>query len=550
MLEHLVRISMEGALLAAVVWVGCRALPQLSSGVRAMLWWCVAAKFIVALVWFSPIGLPVLPADAPRATPVVATTTGLPVVAELPGSMAAGEPAAAAARTVLEIPWTSILLGLWFVGMTVSAVRTFRAWSRIRGVVARSEPGSASVHDAVRELSRRLGLRRSTEVRMSTEVDSPLIVGVRRPVILVPSRSFEHLSVDHQRMALCHELAHLKRGDVWLGSIPGIVERCFFFHPLARLAAREYAFWREAACDESVLATLGASPQSYGRLLLELGILRESTAMVAAGAACSFPTLKRRIIRLGHQASPSLRTRAIAGAALAAAFLAIAPVKAVARSASAASAVAFTVDAASFGQRADTDVAPLATLPVDAELAQPRAASSSPSMAPVPDTGADAEVEERVADDLEFVYLPDNGTTTMSSRTDDIARARHYQRGDEPLLWFRDGGREYVVRDRGVLREVVDLWDPVIEIGGEQGRIGAQQATIGVRQGARDMNQDSALMRELGERMSALGREMEKLRTQMEAAHRRARIGMRTLIDRAKRSGAAEVVWVGASPPA
>ena len=151
-------------------------------------------------------------------------------------------------------------------------------------------------------------------------------------------------------------------------------------------------------------------------------------------------------------------------------------------------------------------------------------------------------VEQRVADDLEFVYLPDNGTTTMSSRTEDVARARHYQRGDEPLFWFRDGGREYVVRDRGVLREVVDLWDPVIEIGGEQGRIGAQQATIGVRQGAREMSRDSALMRELGEQMSALGREMAKLRTQMEAAHRRARIGMRTLIDRAKRSGAAEVV--------
>ena len=539
MLEHLVRISIEGALLAAVVWVGCRALPQLSSSVRAMLWWCVAAKFVVALVWFSPIGLPVLPAEAPRATPVVAATTSLPVVAELPGRMATGEPAAAAARTVPEIPWTTILLGLWFVGMTVSSVRTFRAWSRIRGVVARSEPGSASVHDAVRELSRRLGLRRTTDVRMSTEVESPLIVGVRRPVILVPSRSFEHLSVSHQQMALCHELAHLKRGDVWLGSIPGIVERCFFFHPLARLAAREYAFWREAACDESVLATLGASPQSYGRLLLELGIARESSAIAAAGAACSFPTLKRRIILLGHRASPSLRTRAIAGAALAAAFLAIAPVKAVARSASATSSDALTVDSASFGQRADTDVAPLATLPADVELEQPRA-SSSPSMAPVPDTGDSAEPEQRLENDLEFVYLPDNGTTTMSSRTEDVGRARHYQRGDEPLLWFRDGGHEYVVRDPGVLREVVDLWDPVIRIGGEQGRIGAQQGAIGARQGSGEVTQDSELMRELREKMLGLGREMERLRTQMAAADRRARMGMRTLIDRAKRSGAAE----------
>ena len=112
MLDLLVRASLEGAVLAAGVWLVCRALPRMSPGVRALLWWCVAAKFVVALVWLTPVGVPVLPgtsvealggaasmtAEAPRPMPDAAgavTEHGLPA----PGS---GAP---------EIPWTALVVG-------------------------------------------------------------------------------------------------------------------------------------------------------------------------------------------------------------------------------------------------------------------------------------------------------------------------------------------------------------------------------------------------------------------------------------------------------
>ena len=334
MLSLLVRASLEGAVLAAGVWLVCRALPRMSPGVRALLWWCVAAKFVVALVWLTPVGVPVLPrgsADVPGITAGVTAAA----LAETTG--AATRPAVPAPGSdAPRIPWTAILVGAWALGLGISLLRTLQGWRRTRAVVSRSLPAGAWLHGAVRELASRLAIRRTVDIRVSGEVESPMIVGVRRPVILVPAAGFAALSPDQQRMALCHEVAHLKRGDMWLGCVPAAAERCFFFHPLARLAAREYAFWREAACDEAVLGTLGASPQSYGRMLLALGVSRRTATFSAAGAAWSVQNLKRRITMLDRTSSASLRGRALAAGAVAAALLAIAPIKAVARSAASA----------------------------------------------------------------------------------------------------------------------------------------------------------------------------------------------------------------------
>ena len=542
MLSHLARASLEGALLAAGVWLLCRALPRLSPGARALLWWCVAAKFVVALVWLSPIGVPVLPRAAADA----------PVVAPLPPL---SPPAAAAARPTPppergpgapEIPWTALVAGAWALGLGLSLLRAARSWRRTRAVLSRSLPGGEELHAAVRELSGRLALGRAADVRVSAEVETPLVVGGRRPVILVPAGGFAALPPDQQRMALCHELAHLKRGDVWLGCVPAAAERCFFFHPLARLAAREYAFWREAACDEVVLATLGASPQSYGRMLLALGVSRPRAAFSAAGAAWSFQNLKRRLAMLDRTSPPSLRGRVLAAGAVAAALLSIAPIRAVARS------------AAPDGPSPSRAAAAAPVLPaVVAARVEPPAAPAEPPPAVV-DGGAEAG-ERRPQEELRFVLFREDGHTSMSGASEDVERARRHRRGDERLLWFRSEGREYVVRDPGVLRDVDELWEPVGRIGEEQGRIGAQQGAIGEEQGRIGMRQGEIGARQgvIGARQGLIGarlallatreaagapasdrREIEREREQLEAESRRLAGEMEALGRRMREAGA------------
>jgi hypothetical protein len=412
-------------------------------------------------------------------------------------------------------------------------------------------------------------------------VESPIITGVWRPLILVPDPRFMALSPEQQRMALCHELAHVKRGDLWLGSVPAVAERIFFFHPLVRLAAREYAFWREAACDAAVLAALGTVPQAYGRLLLDLGVAQPPVTLAAAGAAWSFSNLKRRIVMLNQPNRPSMTARIVVAAVLAAALVAIAPLKLVARP-SAAAAV------------------PSVSFPMPGAMPVP--ASAAPDV-------QSAERKPREAPHLTFVFFLDDDQTTMSGSTNDIARARRFRSGGGQLLWFRQDGREYVIRDADVLREVQAIWEPVNQLGEEQGKLGTKQGELGTRQGEigtkqgelgteqgrlgtrqgvlgtrqgtlagreaaglsraeradierehqaidremRDLDQQMRAltdkmrefdkpMRNLGDEMEVLGRQMAVLGGKMDEASREANAAMRALFERAIASGSAQAV--------
>nr|WP_175429234.1 M56 family metallopeptidase [Lysobacter enzymogenes] len=67
---------------------------------------------------------------------------------------------------------------------------------------------------AYRALGASLGLRRLPPLRVSAQIDSPQLVGPPATVLL-PQRQLAELSDDELAMALHHELAHLRRRDLW-----------------------------------------------------------------------------------------------------------------------------------------------------------------------------------------------------------------------------------------------------------------------------------------------------------------------------------------------
>ena len=154
-----------------------------------------------------------------------------------------------------------------------------------------------------------MGLPGAPVVRMSALVETPLVVGVLSPTVIVPVARFRQMNDVERRMALAHECAHIKRADLRVGCVPAFAEAVFFFHPLARLAAREYALWREAACDAAVIDALDIPPAAYGRLLVGLGVSRPGVGLAAAGASWSSSNLKRRLLMLTDTPVRSTRSR-------------------------------------------------------------------------------------------------------------------------------------------------------------------------------------------------------------------------------------------------
>jgi bla regulator protein blaR1 len=566
MTDILLRASIEGTALAVFAWLVTRLIPSLGASARAILWWCVAAKVVVALVWTTPILVPVLPASGNASTQLTAVTVS-------PADPAYEASTPDVADAALSIGWRTLLLLVWAIGVGIAIALAVRQGTRAAWVLDRATPADLYTSTIAREVADRMRLRRVPPLALSDEVESPLVTGLLRPVVLLPATRFAAMSGEQRRMTVCHELAHIRRRDLWFGCVPALAERVFFFHPLVRLAAREYHFWREAACDAMVIDVLAAPPRAYAELLLELGVCRPASQCAAAGAARSFSMLKRRMLMLS---SPShvttTRSRTLTGMVVMLGLAAVVPFQLSARP----------------GERVIH-------------------AGTIPQTAPAP--ADDATFQRRDDDDLRFVYFLRDDHTTMSGSSDDMRRARRLKTPGEPMLWFLHDGKEFVVRDRRTLQQLEKIWEPVGRIGSEQGAIGAKQGAIGAKQGEvgarqgligaeqgvigakqgaigarqanlaaresrarsdrewqeiarerrdldqamRDLDREMAAlnekmreaskpMEELGEQMEDLGAEMEKLGAKMEAASAQARAEMRRLMDRAIADGTAQPV--------
>jgi bla regulator protein blaR1 len=447
----LIRASIDGAVIVGLVWLMCRALPGLSPSTRTFLWWCAAAKFLISLVWIAPVQIPVLPASATSPTAIVTRSTE--TASELTVSATAERSPSTASRTR---SWGSNLFAAWAIGAVIILGIGVTRWWRTARVIRRSIPASTDVEAMVRTLGQRLHLRQLPAVRQSDQIETPLVGGLFRPTVLIPSARFGGLTERQREMALCHELAHVKRADLWMGSLPALAERLFFFHPFVHVAAREYALWREAACDAMVIDALDAAPQEYGRLLLDLGLARRQSGLAAAGASWSFHSLKRRIAMLRTPVTRSFGAVGIAAGVIAVA--AMVPLQLTARAAL-----------------------------VDEAALQSNARASRDQKAP-DDT-----------QQLNYILFYDEHRTTMSGDTRDIERAKRFKRPGEAMLWFRRGGNEYVVRDQALLQQIEALWAPVGEIGDRQGALGEKQGELGTKQG------------ELGARQGDFGAEQGRI---------------------------------------
>jgi len=166
---------------------------------------------------------------------------------------------------------------------------------RLRRMVGRSRPIAPDEAEIVERLAGLLALRRVPTVRVSPEIQTPLVVGIVRPTVLLPAAEIGALVLAEREMAICHELAHVRRRDLVLGWIPALAERLFFFHPLARLAAREYVAEREAACDALVVHAMDVAPRDYGQMLVRLGVGRFGPVFTATGSSPSTSSLRRRL---------------------------------------------------------------------------------------------------------------------------------------------------------------------------------------------------------------------------------------------------------------
>jgi type II secretory pathway component GspD/PulD (secretin) len=144
-------------------------------------------------------------------------------------------------------------------------------------------------------------LPRSLRVRLTDAPQSPAVCGLFRPVILLPRSLAEQLPPAQLRAVLLHELFHLRRGDIWVNCLQGLLQVVYWWHPLLWLANARIRRVREEAVDDAVMLALKADAETYAPTLLEvakLALQRPMAGLGLVGILESRSALRQRIERL------------------------------------------------------------------------------------------------------------------------------------------------------------------------------------------------------------------------------------------------------------
>jgi beta-lactamase regulating signal transducer with metallopeptidase domain len=247
--------------------------------IRFWLWFAASLKFLMpftALVFLGERLARLMPAPLPPSLRVLA-----PVAEKFSAPAQALAPAHGAG---FVLP----LLLIWLAGFCTILGLALTRWLRLRALVRQAQA---------------LPLAAPVEVRASQSHLEPGLVGIFRPVVLLPQDLLAGLTSAERDGILAHEFVHLHHRDNLTAALHMLVEALFWFWPPVWLIGARLIAERERACDEGVIAA-GHDPETYaGGILKVCRFCIRSPLACAAGASGADLSSRVRQIMSGEQAA-------------------------------------------------------------------------------------------------------------------------------------------------------------------------------------------------------------------------------------------------------
>ncbi|MBA2114621.1 M56 family metallopeptidase [Bremerella alba] len=150
----------------------------------------------------------------------------------------------------LMLFWTT---GVIVLGLRICISYLGTVWLRRVGL------GSIDSDLLVRyaNLATRLNLLHLPPVAFSHRISQALTVGLLRPMVLLPAAWMTEISPEVLEAVLSHELAHIRRQDLWINFLQRVAETIFFYHPVVWWISTEIRREREVCCDDLAIEALG-----------------------------------------------------------------------------------------------------------------------------------------------------------------------------------------------------------------------------------------------------------------------------------------------------
>lgn len=306
----LLSLTLSGSLLCVLLLLIRPALRnKVPKAFTYYIWLAVLLRFLV------PVGYGIhLPEPPQPVREAVTQETQLPHQAEVQ-STPVTQPTEQAPAEQDETPEPSApvfsLTGVLFV-LWLAVGACFFCWHmaayalfshRIRASLT---PPPAETLALFRQLehSRRVGLA------CSSQVDTPMLMGLFHPVVVLPQSG----ALFNGPAVLRHELTHYRRRDLFYKWLVTLVTSLHWFNPLVHWMGRQIALDCELACDEAVIRSMDpAQRMDYGDMLLMLAARQGRTSAGMAVTLCEEKRqLKARLLGIKGYRKPGRATVCLA----------------------------------------------------------------------------------------------------------------------------------------------------------------------------------------------------------------------------------------------
>ena len=245
---------------------------------------------------------------------------------------AAGGHSAAADGAALTLPGAPatlvvVMVAAWTLAVAVGVARLLLDLRHLRWMKGRARPLAEArqrrlpLWCSVRNYGRR------AELAVLDDHTAAAVLGLGRPMIVVPRALLDALTDAELDQVVAHEHAHVERRDDWTNLLQRVIAVPFGLHPALWLIGRWIRRERELAADERVAVRTG-EPSAYARCIARVAeaMIGPAAPRLASAAVRSRGEVARRVAYLLD--SRRVRARrpsrwAFGGAALLAAAVAL-----------------------------------------------------------------------------------------------------------------------------------------------------------------------------------------------------------------------------------
>lgn len=184
-----------------------------------------------------------------------------PLEPAYPGGTDVADPAAFDYQQMLPYAWAAggVMMLCWLVFTYLTLQRKLR-FGRL--------PAEERMVRILEECRDRMGVGKNITLILHKQISSPSVLGLVGPRILLPP-AMQELDDTELRYILLHELAHLRRRDLFVNYLLLAVQVVHWFNPVMWYCFRLIREDMELATDECVLSFLDTGEhRAYGRTLL------------------------------------------------------------------------------------------------------------------------------------------------------------------------------------------------------------------------------------------------------------------------------------------